>query len=115
MPQIVTINNELLRINTQKNSIEVSLNGGRSWTNRYCMNSAGTFRDLLVVGDVILAATSKGLYCSVNKGMSWTARYVNSGVGEFLSLALSGTEVLATTSKGLYASRNQGQSWERRR
>lgn len=67
------------------------------------------------MGDVILAATSKGLYCSVNKGMSWTARYVNSGVGEFLSLALSGTEVLATTTKGLCASRNQGQSWERRR
>lgn len=115
MSQTVTINNELLRINTQKNSIDVSLNGGRTWTNRYCMNSAGTFRDLLVVGDMILAATSKGLYCSVNKGMSWTARYVNSGVGEFLSLALSGTEVLATTSKGVYASRNQGQSWERRR
>ena len=30
MPQIVTINNELLRINAQKNSIEVSVNGGRS-------------------------------------------------------------------------------------
>lgn len=115
MPQIVTYGSELLRINLQKNSIECSSNGGRTWSNRFCMSSVGTFRDLLVMGSEVLATTTKGLYCSRNGGTSWTIRYSNSGVGEFLSLATDGAVLLATTTKGLYASRNQGQSWERRR
>lgn len=115
MPQIVTYGRELLRINMQKNSIEYSSNGGRAWLNRFCMSSVGTFRDLLVMGTEVFAATSKGLYSSRNGGASWTSRYCNSGVGEFLSLAPDGSEMLATTTKGLYASRNQGLTWERRR
>lgn len=79
------------------------------------MSSVGTFRDLLVMGTDVFAATSKGLYWSRNGGATWTTRYNNSGVGEFLSLATDGTALLATTTKGLYASRNQGMSWERRR
>lgn len=115
MPQLVTIGNELLRINTQKNSIEYSSNEGRTWLTRYCMSSVGTFRDLLAQGTEVFAATSKGLYWSRNGGATWTTRYNNSGIGEFLSLATDGTALLATTSKGLYASRNQGMSWEHRR
>lgn len=115
MSQLITYSNALLRINPQKNSIEYSSSGGRTWQTRFCVSSVGTFRDLLVMGDAIFAATSKGLYWSRNGGMTWTTRYNNSGVGEFLSLATDGTEMLATTSKGLYASQNQGMSWERRR
>lgn len=115
MPQIVTYGKDLLRINMQKNSIEYSTNGGRAWLNRFCMGSVGTFRDLLVMGTDLFAATSKGLYLSRNGGASWISRYCNSEVGEFLSLASDGSEMLATTTKGLYASRNQGLTWERRR
>ena len=115
MPQLVTYGRELLRINAQKNSIEYSSNGGRTWLNRFCMSSVGTFMDLLVLGTEVFAATSKGLYCSRNGGATWTTRYNNSAVGEFLTLATDGAELLATTTKGLYASRNQGMSWERRR
>lgn len=115
MPQLVTCGSDLLRINTQKNSIEYSSNGGRTWLNRFCMSSVGTFRDLQVLGTEVFAATSKGLYWSRNGGATWTTRYNNSGVGEFLTLATDGTELLATTTKGLFASRNQGMSWERRR
>ena len=53
MPQIVTCGSEFLRINAQKNSIEYSSNGGRTWHNRFCMSSVGTFRDLLVMGEYI--------------------------------------------------------------
>lgn len=53
MPQMIKIGGglfskgELLRINPGKNTIEVSTNGGRSWSPR-CANSTsyGTFRDL---------------------------------------------------------------------
>lgn len=115
MPQLVTYGSELLRINAQKNSIEYSSNGGRTWLNRFCMSSVGTFRDLLVMGTEVFAATSKGLYWSRNSGATWVTRYNNSAVGEFQTLATDGAVLLAGTSKGLFASRNQGMTWERRR
>lgn len=115
MPQLVTYGSELLRINAQKNSIEYSSNGGRTWLNRFCMSSVGTFRDLLVMGADLFAATSKGLYWSRNGGATWVTRYNNSAVGEFQTLATDGAVLLAGTSKGLFASRNQGMTWERRR
>lgn len=45
------------------------------------MSSVGTFRDLLVVGTDVFAATSKGLYWSRNGGATWVTRYSNSAVG----------------------------------
>ena len=63
------------------------------------MSSVGTFRDLLVMGTEVFAATSKGLYWFRNSGATWTMRYNTSGVGEFLSLATDGTALLATTTK----------------
>ncbi len=115
MPQIVTYGKDLLRINLEKNSIEYSSTGGRTWQTRFCMSSAGTFRDLLVIGTDLFAATSKGLYWSRNGGATWQTRYSNAALGEFWTLATDGTVLLANTSKGLYASRNQGLTWEHRR
>lgn len=74
MPQLVTYGSELLRINAQKNSIEYSSNGGRTWLNRFCMSSVGTFRDLLVMGTEVFAATSKGLYWFRNSGATVSIR-----------------------------------------
>lgn len=50
MPQIVSVGKELVRINTQKNSIDYSHNEGRSWVMRCNNSSYGTFRDLLLYG-----------------------------------------------------------------
>ena len=49
--QLINTGSELLRINTAKNSIEYSSNGGRSWVTR-CSNSTsyGTFISLLPYG-----------------------------------------------------------------
>ena len=115
MPQIVNLGRELVRINPAKNSIEYSQNGGRSWVMRCSNGSYGTFRDLLVYGNELLACTSKGLYVSTNGGRSFAPRCTNtSSYGDFLSLQDAGTELLANTTKGLYYSRNEGRSWVRR-
>lgn len=115
MPQLINFGKELLRINTAKNSIEHSLNGGRSWVTRCSNASYGTFKDLLQYGREILACTSKGLYASQNEGRSWVLRCNNtSSYGDFLSLQENGRELLANTSKGLYYSRNEGRSWMKR-
>ena len=114
MPQIVNLGRELLRINVQKNSVECSQNGGRSWVTRCSNASYGTFRDLLEYDGVLLACTSKGLYVSTNGGRSFAQRCANSSYGEFLSLQDSGSGLLANTTRGLDYSRNGGRSWVRR-
>ena len=114
MPQIVNLGRELVRINVQKNSVECSQNGGRSWVTRCSNASYGTFRDLLECDGELLACTSKGLYVSTNGGRSFAQRCANSSYGEFLNLSDGGSGLLANTTKGLYYSRNGGRSWVRR-
>ena len=120
MPQIIKTGGglfskgELLRINPSNNTIEVSTNGGRSWSPRCTNASYGTFRDLLLVGREILAVTSRGLYVSTNSARSFSPRCVNTSYGDFLNLQDEGNTLLANTSKGLYYSTNGGRSWVRR-
>ena len=114
MPQLITYGNELIRINTQKNSIEVSANSGRTWNTRSSGTTAGKFIDLLAYGKEILACTSKGVFSSVNEGRTWNVRYNGSIYGEFRELNIDGRNLLATTSKGLYYSTNDGRTWNRR-
>ena len=115
MPQLINLGVELLRINSSKNSIEYSHNGGRSWVTRYASSQCGNFIDLLPYDGEVLACTSKGLYYSKNDGRSWICRCNNtSSYGEFLSLQENGKELLANTSKGLYYSKNAGRSWIKR-
>lgn len=120
MPQIIKTGGglfskeELLRINPSNNAIEVSTNEGRSWSPRCTNASYGTFRDLLLVGREILAATSRGLYVSTNAARSFSPRCVNTSYGDFLNLQDEGNTLLANTSKGLYYSTNGGRSWVRR-
>ena len=120
MPQIIKVGGglfskgELLRINPSNNSIESSGNGGRSWIPRCTNASYGTFRDLLLVGREILAATSRGLYVSTNAARSFSPRCVNTSYGEFINLQDEGSTLLANTTKGLYYSTNGGRSWVRR-
>ena len=120
MPQIIKSGGglfskgELLRINPSNNTIEVSTNEGRSWSPRCTNASYGSFRDLLLVGREILAATSRGLYVSTNSAHSFSPRCTNSSYGEFLNLQEEGNTLLANTTKGLYYSTNGGRGWVRR-
>ena len=114
MPQIIQRGKELVRINTQKNSIEYSTTGGRSWSSRYTGSGCGTFYDLIDYGKEILCCSSKGIYYSANDGRTWNSRYTGSGCGTFNSLSFDGKYLLATTSKGLYYSSSGGRTWSKR-
>lgn len=114
MAQLINYGREMLRINTQKHTIEYSTNDGRSWNSRYTSSSAGIFYDLFQFGSELLACTSKGIYYSTNEGRSWNSRYTGSSAGTFQQLSTDGHYLLATTSKGLYYSSNEGRSWNKR-
>ena len=114
MGQIVNFGREIIRINSEKNRIEYSTNGGNSWFSRYSGPAAGEFYSLCVYGNELLACTSKGIYYSKNGGNSWFSRYTGSAAGDFKEITVQGNELLAQTSKGLYYSKNGGSSWHRR-
>lgn len=114
MPRTITYGNELIRINSQKNTIEVSTNSGRTWNTRFSGTNAGKFIDLLAYGKEILACTSKGIFSSVNEGRTWNVRYNGTSCGDFKELNIEGKDILATTSKGLYCSTNAGRTWNKR-
>ena len=114
MALVIQRGREIIRINPQRNSIEYSTTGGRTWNTRYFGSNPGEFFDLLDFGAEILACTSKGVYVSDNDGRTWRSRYFGSACGDFYELALDGKEILATTSRGLYYSTNGGRTWSRR-
>jgi hypothetical protein len=114
MGQIINYGNEIIRINTAKNTIEYSVNGGITWPVR-CQNpNCGIFSDLLVYGKELLACTSKGVYSSTNGGRVWLARCASSVYGDFVQLHFDGKNLLATTSNGLFYSSNGGRTWIKR-
>lgn len=118
MPQIVNNGSKLIRINTAKNTLESSQNGGITWVtlnNNANSFNCGTFIDLIYSGRDLLACTSKGLYVSKNDGLTFILKCANSlSHGDFQAININGQELLATTSKGLYYSRNGGISWIKR-
>lgn len=116
MAQMIQHGSEIIRINTQKNTIEYSKDGGRSWHIRFFNISGGKgiFVDLFDNGSKILACTSKGVFSSKDDGHSWHSRCTNSAFGEFRQLASDGQNLLATTSKGLFCSKDGGHSWHRK-
>jgi photosystem II stability/assembly factor-like uncharacterized protein len=114
MAQIIFYGSESIRINTQKNNIEYSKDGGRNWHQRYAGTHAGIFIDLIDYGSEIIACTSKGVYYSKDEGRNWHSRHTSSSCGSFIQLASDGQNLLATTSKGLYYSKDSGRNWHRR-
>ena len=116
MAQMIQHGSEIIRINTQKNTIEYSKDGGRSWHIRFFNISGGKgiFVDVFDNGSEILACTSKGVFSSKDDGHSWHSRCTNSAFGEFRQLASDGQNLLATTSKGLFCSKDGGHSWHRK-
>ena len=114
MAQLIQRGNELIRINTLKNTIESSKDGGRSWHIRFASGIAGCFVDLFDNGSEILGCTSKGIYVSKDEGHSWHSRCTSSLFGSFVQLTSDGQNLIAKTSKGLYYSKDGGRSWHHR-
>ena len=66
MPQLITMGGlfrkSLIRINQEKNILEVSETNGKTWSSRFTSQNCGTFTDLLYYKKNVFACTSKGLY-----------------------------------------------------
>ena len=114
MAQIIQRGKEWIRINTIKNAIENSKDGGRSWHIRFASSIAGCFVDLFDNGSEIISCTSKGIYVSKDEGHSWHSRCTSSLFGSFVQLTTDGQKLIAKTSRGLYYSKDGGRSWHHR-
>ena len=114
MPQIITIGSTLMRVNAQKNMLEVSVTGGRTWNPRFRSTSHGTLRDLLYYKGSVYMCCDRGVFVSSTEGKTFNPRYTGSGCGQFLNLQDNGREIIATTSNGFYRSENEGKTWLKR-
>lgn len=75
MGQLLSFQQELLRIQPTTNRIEYSKNQGRTWATRcHFTTQMGVLQDLAVQGTTLLAMTTKGLYVSTNQGRTFTKR-----------------------------------------
>lgn len=74
MSTIVTHKGILVRINTEKNTIEHSKNKGSFWTVRCSLTNKGTAISITELGEELLLETTNGLYISKNMGVSWTIK-----------------------------------------
>lgn len=104
--------NEIIRISPKDpRALEYSRER-RIWhLRRELAPAIGEFRDLLVYGRELLAATSTGVFYSTSGGRDWHPRCIIPMYGSFLSLNNVGEQLFATTSKGLFYSNNGGRSW----
>lgn len=109
---MIEVGRELLRINSQNNTIEYSKDG-RNWIRRGSSSAYGTFKDLCLFGQYLYAVTSKGVYYTKDNGVNWSPKTVSKSFGEFQTIMASGTELYAQTSKGLYYSKDGGVNWIR--
>ena len=110
MAQMIQRGKEWIRINTIKNTIESSKDGGRSWHIRFASSIAGCFVDLFDNGSEIIGCTSRGK----DEGHSWHSRCTSSLFGSFVQLTTDGQNLIAKTSRGLYYSKDGGRSWHHR-
>ena len=75
MPKLITMGNELIRINPSNNHIEYSTSAGRIWMMRNGNSYAKTFTSIQDGGREMLAMTEDGhLYYSTSEGMVWMRR-----------------------------------------
>lgn len=74
MSTIVTHKGILVRINTEKNTIEHSKNKGVSWNVRCSLTNKGTAISITDMGDELLLETTKGFFLSNSEGVTWTIK-----------------------------------------
>lgn len=74
MSTIVAHQGILVRINSEKNTIEHSKNKGTSWAVRCSLTNKGTALSLTDMGEELLLETTNGLYISNSEGVTWTIK-----------------------------------------
>ena len=87
MAEILNLGEEQIRISQKVyGQIEYSISRGKTWKMRFKGSyQIGEFKDLIDLGPVVLAITSKGLFCSSDNGVSWIKRFSpNAFTGDFI-------------------------------
>jgi len=116
MAEILNLGEEQIRISQQVyGQIEYSISKGRTWKMRYKGSyQVGEFKDLIDLGPVVLAITTRGIFCSSDNGFTWIKRFTpNAFTGDFISFNFNGIELSAETSKGIRYSPDEGRRWEK--
>lgn len=111
MASIVQYKDKLIRISSNRKSIEYSANTGYCWTLLTSSAELGIVNDLLADGEHLFAACENGLFYSGNGGFSWAMRAQRGSYGNFQSIGGNYSQLFAGTTRGFHTSCNGGYTW----
>ena len=116
MPQLISVGNKLIRINSLENRLEISITNGATWMSRSRMGKTyGRLKDLLWFHDQLFALTETGIWRSRNEGADWGRCGSGKTVESFVALQDGGRYLYGLSADGhLYASYNEGADWCRK-
>jgi hypothetical protein len=116
MPQLITVDKKMFRINMAENRLEISYTNGILWVWRSRMGPRyGRLKDLLWFHNQLFALTDKGIWRSRNEGADW-GRCGSGRIVESLVALQDGGQYLygLSTDGHLYYSYNEGANWARK-
>ncbi len=113
MPQLITVETKLIRINPVENRLEISFTNGSTWMYRSRpAKIMGRFKDLLWFHNKLFALTDTGLWRSVNEGAVWGRCGSGKIVDSLVAIQDGGQYLYGLSSEGrLWRSYNEGADW----
>ena len=113
MPQLITVENRLIRINPKENRLEISSNNGATWMVRCPLGKMyGHYKDILWFHGKLFALTDTGIWRSVNQGAVWARCGSGKIVENLVALQDGGQYLYGLSSDGdLWRSHDEGANW----
>lgn len=109
-------NPDILYCGTETGAINVSVDGGNTWTLKTQNYFAGGGINSLIVHplnpDIAYAGAGNQIHKTINMGETWTPK-LNSGFFDANTLLMdkAGQQIIASSDKGIFISRNGSTSW----
>ena len=113
MPQLINVENRLIRINLKENRLEISSNNGATWMVRCSLGKRyGHYKDILWFHGKLFALTDTGIWRSVNQGADWGRCGSGKIVESLVALQDGGQYLYGLSSDGdLWRSQDEGANW----
>ena len=116
MPQLITVDKKMFRINPVENRLEISYTNGILWVSRGSMGKMlGRLKDLLWFHNQLFALTENGIWRSRNDGADWGLCGSSKIAKNLIALQDGDRYLLGLSTDGhLWYSYNEGADWARR-
>ena len=113
MPQLISVNKKLFRLNLADNCLEYSVTNGATWVSLSRLgNGFGRVKDLLWFHNKLFLLTENGLWRSGSEGANWVRCGGGKIVESLVAIVDGGKFLYGLSSDGkMWFSNNEGACW----